>query len=780
MRLPQQALFTPSDGKESRRGTKEPWTTTRGTVPPAPDTMISVLYVDDETGLLELGKVFLEDQGGIQVDTAPSAQKALDLIAGHRYDAVVSDFQMPDMDGIEFLRYIRTHAGNLPVILFTGKGREDVVIDAINNGADYYIQKGGEPEAKFAELREKINLAVERIRSEEKVHHFNRLYAIMSGINAVVLHVRTRDELFKKVCTIIREDGRFPRAWIGLVDRERTAVYPAACCGFGNESIAAVPVSAGAGVTPQSLSGRVVFSRKRAVIRDLPRTAAVSAKDADDPHPVFESTAAFPIWLHNTIIGTIQIYAGESAFFQDDEIQFIDQICTDISFALETLEADEQREKAERALAESEEKFRILVEESLMGVYILRDDHFIHVNPKFAEISGYSQDELLNNLTLDDLLTPESRKLVSFNIEKRLAGESKSLHYTFQGKRKDGTIIDLEAAGTRAEYKGEPIIIGTIVDITERKIAETERAQKIEELSLANKKIRAAEERLWAHIAALTESQERLNEHERRMMDIINFLPDATFVIDTAGSVLVWNRAMERMTGIPASAMLGKDNYEYALPFYNERRPVLADLVLHDSDPVATMYEFLQKDGEKLTAKVFLANFMGRGGVYLWFTAAPIYDTRGTIAGAIETIRDITEVEEARLALKTSTERYQSLIHNAQEGVLVFRDGKVAYSNEGIRAILGGYSEEELRGRQIGDLFDHTDISRIPLLSEHRTPGMPWHEPEEIRISSKDGTIRILESRAVAIDWEGGPATLCFLSPVPGTANDGRTRSMVS
>ena len=75
-----------------------------------------------------------------------------------------------------------------------------------------------------------------------------------------------------------------------------------------------------------------------------------------------------------------------------------------------------------------------------------------------------------------------------------------------------------------------------------------------------------------------------IRDHERREADIINFLPDATFAIDTRGVVIAWNRAMEKMTGVPATEILGKGNYEYAIPFYHERRPILIDLVLSE-DP---------------------------------------------------------------------------------------------------------------------------------------------------------------------------------------------------
>ncbi len=112
--------------------------------------MYSVLYVDDETALLEISKMYMEKDPHFHVDTAESARDGLKLLSSRTYDAVVSDYQMPDMDGIEFLKQVRKKS-TIPFILFTGKGREEVVIDAINNGADFYLQKGGAPKPQFAD-----------------------------------------------------------------------------------------------------------------------------------------------------------------------------------------------------------------------------------------------------------------------------------------------------------------------------------------------------------------------------------------------------------------------------------------------------------------------------------------------------------------------------------------------------------------------------------------------------------------------------------------------------
>jgi CheY-like chemotaxis protein len=124
--------------------------------------MHSVLYVDDDPELLDLSKIFLEMSGQLCVDTAASVTEALEKLRYNTYDGIISDYQMPGINGIEFLRYIRQHYKDLPFVLFTGRGREEIVIEALNSGADFYLQKGGEPKSQFTELEYKIRTAIDR------------------------------------------------------------------------------------------------------------------------------------------------------------------------------------------------------------------------------------------------------------------------------------------------------------------------------------------------------------------------------------------------------------------------------------------------------------------------------------------------------------------------------------------------------------------------------------------------------------------------------------------
>jgi len=159
-----------------------------------------------------------------------------------------------------------------------------------------------------------------------------------------------------------------------------------------------------------------------------------------------------------------------------------------------------------------------------------------------------------------------------------------------------------------------------------------------------------------------------LKESMQRMADIIDFLPDATFVIDMGGRVVAWNRAIEKMTGIKAEAIKGKGGYEYALPFHGIRRPVLIDLVLKPDRDLEGRYTHFKNVGGVITAET--KSKLG----HMWVTASTLYDSNGNAVGAIESMRDISDVKKAEEAL-----RFQNVLLTTQQdtsidGILIVDD----------------------------------------------------------------------------------------------------------
>lgn len=147
---------------------------------------------------------------------------------------------------------------------------------------------------------------------------------------------------------------------------------------------------------------------------------------------------------------------------------------------------------------------------------------------------------------------------------------------------------------------------------------------------------------------------------EYPLVEILDFLPDATFIIDKEGKTLAWNQAMEELTGVEAKKILGKTNFEYSIPFYGERRPILIDLALQSRSDIEKKYNSFNRTNGTLTSEVFVPHL--KQGAYLWAKARPLYDTEGTIVGAIETIRDITDKKIAEEKIKKSQEALEDRV----------------------------------------------------------------------------------------------------------------------
>lgn len=148
-------------------------------------------------------------------------------------------------------------------------------------------------------------------------------------------------------------------------------------------------------------------------------------------------------------------------------------------------------------------------------------------------------------------------------------------------------------------------------------------------------------------------------DYERRMADIIDFLPDATFGIDLSGKVIVWNRAAEEMTGVRADNILGKGDYEYAVPFYGTPRPMLIDLVLEPNQYWENTYTSIKRESNALIGEN-LCNSVD-GDIFIWGKAAYLYDSMGRLTGAIESIRNITRRKMAEVNQAQELKKFQVL-----------------------------------------------------------------------------------------------------------------------
>ena len=161
--------------------------------------------------------------------------------------------------------------------------------------------------------------------------------------------------------------------------------------------------------------------------------------------------------------------------------------------------------------------------------------------------------------------------------------------------------------------------------------------------------------------------EEALLDSRQRLADIIDFLPDAAFVIDSQRRVIAWNRAIERMTGVAKDEILGKGEGDYAVPFYGGRRPLLIDLALGDDPAGRPLYRNLEQKGDAIYAEMSTSRLPGGRLTYLWGKATPLYDAGGTVVGAIETIRDITEFRQTQEAMFSTEQALRAKSDHLEE-----------------------------------------------------------------------------------------------------------------
>ena len=340
------------------------------------------------------------------------------------------------------------------------------------------------------------------------------------------------------------------------------------------------------------------------------------------------------------------------------------------------------RQKADVKLLESEQLFRSLTEKSFAAAFIVQDGKFRYINTSAIAYADYTAEELVGKDS-GIIVHPDDKEMVKKKAREMLQGIDYS-PYEFRMVTKQGAIRYVIQIVSPIQYNGKPAILGNAIDVTERRRVE-----------------------------------EALRESERRLADIIDFLPDATLAIDLKGKVIAWNHAIEEMTGVKAADILGKGDYEYALPFYGIRRPILADLVLKPDKKIErSYYSILEKNKDILIIETWVP-FLKWKKAFLWAKASPLYDSKGDIVGAIESIRDITERKEAERMLQESEEKYRSLASSTDVMYLVDKDCRYLFMNEGFLSRLG-ISLGDVEGKSYDEFHSEEDarefmeiISRI-------------------------------------------------------------------
>jgi PAS domain S-box-containing protein len=373
---------------------------------------IHVLHVDDDSGLLKITKQCLEMEGPLQVDTALSVEEALMKLEKDEYDIVVSDYQMPGKDGLDFLKALRSKGNAIPFIMFTGKGREEVAIEALNLGANQYLNKMGETETVYVELAHSITELAKTRKAEEKQRESEEKFR----------------DLFEKA-----NDG------LVFVDLSGRIVDL-------NQKAAEIAEKRKGDIVGKSFLelGLVSLSDAPVLVEKLGQQAMGKPTERFEFEIERENGEKRSIEISSTFIRKNNMPTGSLAIVRDIT----------------------ERKKAEEALRESEERFSTISAATFEGIGISEQTKIIDANDQLEKMLGYEPGELIGK-SVFDFVAPESRGLVKANIGAGYEGP-----YEHLAIRKDGSVFQVEIRAKSIPYKGIMARVTAIRDITERKKAE--------------------------------------------------------------------------------------------------------------------------------------------------------------------------------------------------------------------------------------------------------------------------------------------------------------------
>ncbi len=617
----------------------------------APATRL--LYVDDETTLLEIAKIFLEAKGDFIVDTLTSAKEALAVLNTVEYDAIISDYQMPNMDGITFLKQLKASGNTTPFIIFTGRGREEIVIQALNEGADFYLQKGGEPKSQFAELSHKIHQAVQQKRAIASIRNLERREAdIINFLPDATFAIDTQGVVI---------------AWNRAMEK-MTGVAPDRILGKGNFEYS-IPF----------------YHERRPILIDL------VLKDDPITAGKYPSIKRDGITLFSEItIPHFNNGGGAALWFTATPLY---DTRGNIIGAIESIREVTERVQVKEALRESEKRFRELSD--LLPLIIYETDtcgNLTYANRIAFEQFGYSEEEFRQGLNVIQMLVPFDHERAAAALRAMFEGREKTEPVEeYLAIRKDGSTFQI-AIYSSPVFVNDRVtgLRGIIIDVTERKRGED----------------------------AIHESEKRYrNVVEDQTEFISRFLPDGTHIFV--------NEAYCRYFGLKRDDILGK-RFQPDIPDNDKARVKRFFKSLTPDHPVDIIeHRIIMKDGSIRWQR--------------WSDRA-IFDNAGKITEYQSVGRDVTDKKDAEFALQASEERYRSIVNDQTELIARFTpDGVITFVNETYRSFFAPLLDlHEIEGKTIWDIMQVTNYPEVKKFLSSLTQQTPIREMERV-FTTKDG-----------------------------------------
>ncbi len=416
--------------------------------------MTKVLLVDDESILLDLGCQILEKKFGFSVDVVESGEDALKQMKERRYDAIISDYAMPGMDGLELLKRIREKDPQIPFVLFTVREREEVAVEALNSGANFYVQKENTPHVSFTELAHKVNTSVELARAENNLRA-QRDLAITSANSKNLSDILTQS--LEAVLTTSNLDA----AAIYLMDEHdhlSLATEKGFSPGYRDHVIQAhlIPLFL------SSLRGTDTVFRNRQTIHEYSRILETNENILSD--------AIVSLTHHGKPIGLIHL----ASHIEEQELslplqQFLQGIVVQIAGHISD-------RIAEDALVESERMVNTLIENLPGMVYKCNFDSdrtMEFVSEGSIHLTGYHPSDLVQNKnpTYNSLIHPDDRPRIMEVIKRAVERKTqfKLTYRIFTSAMKFKWVWE-QGVGVEDDDGNVIGLEGFIIDITRQKV----------------------------------------------------------------------------------------------------------------------------------------------------------------------------------------------------------------------------------------------------------------------------------------------------------------------
>ncbi len=388
---------------------------------------IRVLHVDDDQYFLDVSKTILSEEGPFLIETASSVQEALSKLQANSFDVIISDYDMPQKNGLDFLKQLREKGSNVPFILFTGKGREEIVVQALNLGADRYVNKQGDPQTVYTELSVNIRQLYEKAQSKRMLWE--------------------SEERFKQMVTNSKD-------LVMLTQADGIILYLSPSC----KNIL--------GYEPSELIGKTPW--------------IIHPDDLERVQKIFQ--AALTTQLSGSAEYRILTKQGETRWLNHSFSQIIEN--GKIKQIVSTIRDVTETKKAEDILEESEEKFSAAFNSSGAALAITRltDGLFIDANDCFLKMFGYNRSEVIGKTSPQLHLyanTKEREEIVSLTLSNQpvINREVKAL-------KKDKTEITILLSTKIVNIKGQMHLLTTLIDISDLK--KTEKALFLRQKELEN------------------------------------------------------------------------------------------------------------------------------------------------------------------------------------------------------------------------------------------------------------------------------------------------------